>query len=370
MRPALIAFRISIGLLIASLAALGWTRLRAEAPSPPPATGSGVCVTSFVPHELTPATALAAVDPGRLVFRAGPGEKLIGIGGLRAYPAEGDVPELIGWTDLWQLQLGERVDCRPWLEKPGAPVEAFVMFNLIVEDAEQRREYRQGWTRLDTIALRATGLEISADAKRRAELTVATASGQRVPGALLTVDPTDIPQIDLASQFVATGADGVARISGLEAATTYRVVLPGGIGPDGRTVSVSLAPEATSAAVVTALSGNWTFARHRLVFGLPGSTVRVDKFEVLSTTGATAWPVANWVPPGQGRDASFWVMLPAATPASALPARLTFPARGSVEIPDLRTPATLVFPPFTKTAVRVDSANEADVRAALLQSPR
>jgi hypothetical protein len=43
----------------------------------------------------------------------------------------------------------------------------FLSYDLILRDAAGREEYRQGWARLDAIALRAAGASIEAPARER-----------------------------------------------------------------------------------------------------------------------------------------------------------------------------------------------------------
>jgi hypothetical protein len=242
------------------------------------------------------------------------------------------------------------------------------MYDLVLRTGGQV-EHRQGWTRFDMTPLRTNGISIEAPARGRVTLDVRTAEGQAIPGALLVVDPQDVCQSGLASQFALTSDDGTAVISGLSKGTSYRASLANGVGPDTRAVTVDIKEYGGRQEMRSTLPGKWHFVRHRLHFALQGSSTRVTEFKPTDIAAAGAWPVARWVPPGRGFDAPFWIMLPESASSRAVPAHVVFADRDGVDVPDLRVPSRLVFSPTTHDVKLVGEASRRTEPASAARAP-
>lgn len=354
MRLVAVAFWSSNVLLLAAGGAFVWTRVQAAPARPAAPAECPLRVVRFRPEALSAARPVPAAKNanGLVEFELGDGEKLVGIAGARAFPVEDDVPALNRGFDLSSAQFGGRIDGRELMKRDGLPAEVFLDFNLLVRDGGGREEYRRGWSRFEVMTLRTSGVTIEASARQRTTIDVRTKEGQPVPGALVAVDPVDMLQVGLVSQFATTSDDGGVVLSGLVAGTNYRAVLVDGVGPDPRRVTAIVTGDGSRHELRSAISGRWEFVRHRLHFMLPGSSTRVTELTPTDPACAGAWPVDRWVPPGRGLDAPFWIMLPASESPRAVPAHVVFNDRDGVDVPDLRVPSRLAFSP-TKRDVRI-----------------
>jgi hypothetical protein len=364
MRIISVAFWSSNALLLAAGGAFAWTRLHAapmkrKTPSEPP-----VRVESFVPHELSAANAQSVAEAagGWIAFRVDPGESVAGIVTIRVFPVSGGAPALTKGADLSATQIGGRIDAKPWLRQQGVPTDAFLFYDVLVRDEGGREQYRRGWTRFDVISLRTSGIIVDAPVRQSAVIDVRTKEGCGIPGALIVVDPTDMVQTGLASQFAVTSDDGSVKLSGLERGVRYRAELADGVGPDLRSITTVVDGGASRYELRVDLSGKWEFVRHKLTFAIAGASTRAKAIVPQDAGCPGVWPVSRWVPPGRGLDAPFWIMIPVVDDPHAVPASLEFANRGKVVVPDLRLPTRFLFSPYT-TDVKVADARSDSARS-------
>jgi hypothetical protein len=302
-------------------------------------------VVTFAPRTISPATIPtdSSGSAGWIGFRGAAGEAIVGIAGARAFPIKNDAPVLMRGVELAATQVGARMDAKPWLRQPDLPPEVFLAYDLIVRRSDGAEEYRQGWTRFDVVSLRTRGMAVDVQPGRRVVLDARTKEGQPVPGALVVVDPIELSQSGLASQFAVTAEDGTLALSGLDPEGSYRASLADGVGPDPRPVVAVIEPSISRLELRSQLAGRWTFVCHRLLFATPGASTRVEEISAKDPACTGVWAVERWVPPGRGLDAPFWVMLPAVESPSAIPGIVSFSKRDPVEVPDLRHPVCLTF---------------------------
>jgi len=347
MRAIGILFWTANASLVAAGAGFAWTRLSAgrDRQTRVPSSALPVSVVSFAPRETSPWNSLADSESRRgwITFALPDELTVVGVSVARAFAVRNDAPALGKGVDLTATQVRGQVDAKPWLRQPDVPSEVFLAYGLIVRDRGGREQYRQGWARIDVTALRIHGVKVEAPIRGSVELEVKTQEGQAVPGALIVVDPTEVSQSGLASQFLLTAADGTAVLTGLERESQYRATLANGIGPDKRSDTTIVAGNGERQVLRTPLSGRWDFVEHHLHFATSGSSSRVTELTSIDPGSLGAWVVERWIPPGRGLDAPLWGMFPSTTTCRPTPVRVAFSKREAVDLDDFRDRADLAF---------------------------